>query len=278
MNYFLPLHCGAPDMAKLNSSDSSKLNKNIPAPRPLDKIKTNLGSYLAGLYEGDGHISFASTSTKSTYQYNPRFNITFNIKDKPLADKLLVLIKKFSGIESGFIRLKINENACVLTISNLEILVFIVNLMNGKLRGPKIYTFHKLIDWLNSSNKLLLNIPKLGTNSNSLTEDGWLAGFVDADGCFYIRVTPKTEKSKRRIACRFSLEQRMVDPKSKLTYEKLFLSIAKFLITKLNVRIQTVSNRQYYIVSASSLKSIPVILEYFSNYPLFSSKYLDYKD
>jgi hypothetical protein len=105
-----------------------------------------------------------------------------------------------------------------------------------------------------------------------------LAGFVDADGSFYVRLTYKTEKSKRRIACRFSLEQRMIDPNSKLSYRYLFESISKFLMTNLNIRIQSVSKRQYYNISASSLKSLPILLNYFSNYPLFSSKYLDYKD
>ena len=134
MNYLLPVQIGAPDMANLNLSDSYKTKNQM----------SNLGSYLAGLYEGDGHISISKINSK--HQYNPRFNITFNFKDKPLAEKLLFLIQKYSGNKSGFIRVKRNENAYVLTISNRENLKFIVNLINGKLRGPKIHTFHKLID------------------------------------------------------------------------------------------------------------------------------------
>src|SRR3979490_159006 len=270
-NYLVPVQLGAPDMAnlKINTHSGSEnyhskqLNSNL-----------NLGSYLAGLYEGDGHISMSKID--SLHPYSPRFNITFNLKEKPLADRLLYLIQKYSGIDSGFIRIKENENACIITISNRESLIFIVNLINGKLRGPKIHTFHKLIDWLNSN--IQLNIPKLGLNSNLLSKDGWLAGFVDADGCFYIRNTPLTSKSKRRIACRFTLEQRMVDPTSKDIYENLFMLIAHFLQTKLNVRNQSVSHRQYYIISVSGLNNIPILLEYFSVHPLFSSKYLDYKD
>ena len=263
-NYLLPVQVGAPDMANLNLSDSDKTNKQI----------SNLGAYLAGLYEGDGHISISKTNSK--HQYNPRFNITFNIKDKPLADKLLFLIQKYSYNKSGFIRMKHNENACVMTISNRESLKFIVNLINGKLRGPKIYKFYKLINWLNLN--FQLNIPKLDLNSKSLSEDSWLAGFIDADGSFYIRNTPFTSTSKRRIACRFTLEQRMIDPISKITYENLFIKIANFLQTKLNVRNQSISNRQYYIISVSSLKNLPIILEYLLKHSLFSSKYLDFKD
>jgi len=268
-NYLVPVQLGAPDMANLKFSSESEAYKSKE-----ENPNLNLGSYLAGLYEGNGHISMSKKD--SDHKYNPRFNITFNLKDKPLADRLLYLIKKYSRIESGFIRIKQNENACVITISNRDSLIFIVNLMNGKLRGPKIYTFHKLIDWLNLNTEL--NIPKLGLNSNPLSNDGWLAGFVDADGCFYIRNTPLTAKSKRRIACRFTLEQRKVEPASKETYAHLFMLIAHFLQTKLTVRNQSISNRQYYIISVSSLNSIPVLLGYLSIHPLFSSKYLDFKN
>jgi hypothetical protein len=163
-----------------------------------------------------------------------------------------------------------------MTISNRDSLVYIVNLINGKLRGPKIYTFHKLIEWLNSNMKL--NIEKLNVNSNSLFEDSWFAGFTDVEGCFYIRYTPLTFNSKRRIACRFTLEQRLIDPLSKITYLTLFMDIARFLKTKLNVRNQSKSNCKYYIISASNLNSLPIIIDYFTLNPLFSFKYLDYKD
>jgi LAGLIDADG endonuclease len=70
----------------------------------------------------------------------------------------------------------------------------------------------------------------------------------------------------------------MIDPISKITYENLFIKIANFLQTKLNVRNQSISNRQYYIISVSSLKNLPIILEYLLKHSLFSSKYLDFKD
>jgi heme/copper-type cytochrome/quinol oxidase subunit 1 len=52
-NYLLPVQIGAPDMAKVK-----KLFLNILINKIFysQKVNNNLGSYLAGLFEGDGHI------------------------------------------------------------------------------------------------------------------------------------------------------------------------------------------------------------------------------
>jgi hypothetical protein len=43
-------------------------------------------------------------------------------------------------------------------------------------------------------------------------------------------------------------------------------------------RTQKSTNNTYYILTASSKVSLDIIINYFNKYPLFSSKYLDYKD
>jgi hypothetical protein len=73
-------------------------------------------------------------------KHNPRFCITFGLKNEPLAIKLLDIIG------SGFIRYKSKNNACVLTISPVVSLKKIVSLINGELRTPKIHQLYKLID------------------------------------------------------------------------------------------------------------------------------------
>jgi hypothetical protein len=45
----------------------------------------HLSSYLAGLFEGDGHISISKPGSKSN---NLSLSITFHLKDLPLAVKL----------------------------------------------------------------------------------------------------------------------------------------------------------------------------------------------
>jgi hypothetical protein len=49
------------------------------------KKEMELGSYLTGLFEGDGHISISKPDAKVK---NLSLSITFNLKDLPLAKRL----------------------------------------------------------------------------------------------------------------------------------------------------------------------------------------------
>lgn len=63
-----------------------------------DKYKNQkFNSYLAGLFEADGHIWLPNINRK---KHNPRFFITFALKNEPLAKKILEII------EYGHIRYK----------------------------------------------------------------------------------------------------------------------------------------------------------------------------
>jgi len=228
----------------------------------------NLGSYLAGLFEGDGHIWIQKTF--SGKNHNPRFCITFSLKNEPLAKKLLEIIK------SGFIRYKNNDNACVIVISSVAGLKKIISLINGKLRTPKIGQLEALINWLNKNH--CANILLLPLCDSSLLSDAWLSGFVDADGSFSVQYTKKENAKKRKISCRLRIEQRMIDPSSNNSYFNILNKIAIFLLCNLLTREQSATGNTYYTLTASSLESIKVIINYFNKYPLYSSKYLDYKD
>jgi hypothetical protein len=228
-----------------------------------------MNSYLAGLFEGDGHIWFSNKDAKK--KHNPRFCITFNLKDEPLAKKLL------SIIGYGFIRYKPKNNACVLTVSPVKGLKIIVGYINGELRTPKIYQLHKLIDWLNSNHSS--NIEKLPNNKCDISNDSWLSGFVDADGSFSIQHTKlENGAKKRKISCRMRIEQRMIEPNTKVSYYDILKEIADFLNCNLNTRKQLSTNNEYYNISASSRKSLSIMLNYFNNHSLYSSKFLDFEN
>jgi len=261
-NFLLPLLVGGPDMAKtkdlLEKFYYSTLNVN----------KDNKG-YLAGLYEGDGHIWIQNNIEKK--KHNPRFCITFGMKNEPMAKKLLEII------DSGFIRYKLQDNACVLTISSVIGLKKVISLINGKLKTPKIDQVYKLIDWLNTNHNA--NIVKLPLNNGDLHKDGWLSGFIDSDGSFSVQYTKlENNAKKRKISCRLRIEQRMIYPITKESYFDVLTDISNFILCNLTIRNQKSTGNKYYTLSGSSKISLSLIINYLENYPLYTSKYLDYKD
>jgi len=230
--------------------------------------KALLGPYLAGLFEGDGHIWLPKNNTKK--KHNPRFCITFALKNEPLAKKLLEMIGY------GFIRYKPKNNACVLTVSPVKGLKNIIEYINGEFRTPKIVQLDNLIDWVNLNHSS--NIKKLPLKSKNLDKDSWLAGFIDADGSFSIQHTKLENAKKRKISCRLRIEQRMIEPITKKSYSDVLTEIADFMCCKLNIRKQSSTANEYFNITASSRKSLFIITNYFESFSLFSSKYLDFKD
>ena len=231
--------------------------------------KTIFNSYLAGLFEGDGHIWMPKINTKK--KHNPRFCITFSLKNEPLAKKLLEIIGY------GFIRYKPKDNACVLVVSPVKGLKFIIECINGELRTPKIIQLHNLIDWVNKNHSS--KIKKLTVKKGNLDKDSWLSGFIDADGSFSIQHTKlENGAKKRKISCRLRIEQRMYEPISKNSYFDALTEISTLLNCNLNTRKQVSTSNEYFIIIASSRKSLSTIITYFKSFPLYSSKYLDYKD
>ena len=263
-NYLLPIHIGAPDMA--NKKEVLEFNKKHYSHFLKDnKFK----EYLAGLFEGDGHIWIQNLNQKK--KHNPRFCITFSLKNEPLAKKLLELIG------SGFIRYKTRDNACVLVVSPVIGLKKIVHLINGELRTPKIHQLHRLIDWLNKNHNT--GITKLPLKDSLLSEDGWLSGFIDSDGSFSVQHTKlENNAKKRKISCRLRIEQRMLDPITNESYFKVLTDVSNFLNCSLLTRKQKSTGNEYFTLTASSKLSLEIIINYLDKYPLFSSKYLDYND
>ncbi len=226
-------------------------------------------TYLAGLFEGDGHIWFPKGNTKK--KHNPRFCITFALKNELLAKKLLEIIGY------GFIRYKPKDNTCVLVVSPVKGLKKIIKYINGELRTPKIIQLYNLIDWINKNHSS--NIVKLPLKKRNLNKDSWFAGFVDADGSFSIQHTKlENNAKKRKISCRLRIEQRMYEPISKNSYFDVLTETAEFLGCNLKTRKQISTNNVYFNLTASSRKSLSIIITYFKSFPLYSSKYLDYKD
>lgn len=144
------------------------------------------------------------------------------------------------------------------------------------MRTPKIARFNALIKWINQFTGSALAINSVD-NSNILN-NAWLSGFIEADGSFDIRVSLlQTGALENLVSARLRLEQRMIDQNTGVSYLNVMTSIAKALGVTLKTSIHN-AGLKYYIVSASSVKSRLVIVKYFTLFPLFSSKRLNYLD
>lgn len=250
---------------------------HLEDPSNLSSHSSNslLGYYLAGLWEGDGHLWIPKTThSPSGKRYSPHFCITFSVHEKPLVLRLQSLI-------GGYIRHKVKENCYVLAVSNHVSLLAIINLINGKQRTPKDYQFIGLINWMNS-NTIYTGLSYGGLDSSPLGNNPWFSGFIDADGSFDLRAT--LDSKKPRINPRFRLEQRKFI--NDAPYEPVFTQIA----TEFGLRLSESTHNQgaagalgqgglgtkYWNLNADSTSSLLILKDYLAVYPLFTTKHLNY--
>jgi len=240
-------------------------NKEYTQPNNLNP---SFCSYLAGLIEGDGTIIVPSKKRSDKGRLNyPSIQMAFDLRDLPLA----ILIQK--ELKHGSLSRTKGVNAYRLTINNYEGLVLMVNILNGYMRTPKIEMLYLLIDFLHNRfpdlnlTKKDKDLSKTRCNSNE-----WLAGFIDADGHFFVNAT------KSSISCGFELVQSSVN-KLGLSKKDIMISLSNYL----NVKLGTASRKKYpdyleYRVRTSNLESNLILISYLKNNNLFSSKYLNYLD
>lgn len=233
----------------------------------FNEFDSRFASYLAGLIEGDGTLIVPKKerSPKGNLYY-PSIQIVFDIRDFPLASMLQ------SKLNHGSISRKKGTNAYIFTINKFEGIIHIVNIINGYMRTPKIYALYRLIDWLNL--RFNLNIEKKNKDLSNINSNSWLAGFIDADGHFSVRTSLGSNYPK--IECKFELSQRQNDHNNENNYEYLSF-IADLLSTKVK-EIRVDNPKPEYRVRTTSLKGNLLLVNYLVKYPLFSSKYLNYKD
>lgn len=274
------------------------------------KNKEKLGPYLAGLIEGNGTIIVYNEHTK--VKNSPIIEIVFHKKDLGLAIYLENLLKIGKIICSGS-----EDNNILWRISKIEDVYKLINLVNGYFRTPKYEGLVKAINWINEyitfnqnktfneANKLELlnkekielilrninNLPILDLDWSDIESNGWLAGLTDADGNFEILLSMNSKKHKPRVNLSYKLEIRQNNIQVNNinlnnNYYEIMIKICSLFNCKLYSREKKLKLKgqenikiyRSYIVSINDKLNLLKVRDYFNEYPLLSSKYLDYKD
>lgn len=155
------------------------------------------------------------------------------------------------------------------------------------MRTPKMEALHRAISWFNDYKGT--NIKPLGLDLSPIDSNAWLAGFSDGDGNFSITLTDRKKKgettSKRvqgffRIELRQNYHRGASVEQGGTSYFNILSVIARYLNVHLYSRTREQKDKIFYafMVISHNLESHLKVIEYFDRYPLYSSKYLAYKD
>ena len=239
-----------------------------------------MGPYLAGLIEADG--SFAIHDKNSTSKrYLPKILVVFSLSDQPLADKLI------SITEVGKLYRKEKQGCVIWSIQKIEDVIKVINIINGYMRTPKIEALHRTISWYNSFHNM--NITPVGLDLSPINNNAWLAGFTDGDGNFSISLIDRKKKgiitSKRvqvffRIELRQNYHRECSIEQGGTSYFNVLSAVARYLDVNLYSRSREKKDKIFYcyMIISHNMKSHLKTIQYFDRYPLYSSKYLAYKD
>jgi hypothetical protein len=91
---------------------------------------------LQALIEGDGSIILRKGEKE---KISPKIVFTFGKNDVPMYEKLHKIL------DTGAIYIE-KRGVCIYSITNAEVVICIVNQINGKFRTPKILALYKAID------------------------------------------------------------------------------------------------------------------------------------
>lgn len=244
------------------------------------ELRSKIGPYLAGLIEADGSIAVHDKNSKAK-KYLPKIIVVFSSADEPLAKKLA------SITEAGTVYIKKNAGYVLWQIQKTEDVIRIINIINGYMRTPKIEALHRAINWFNKFYNC--NINCLSLDLSPIDSNAWLAGFTDGDGNFSITLTNRKKKgnvTSKRIQAFFRIELRQTYHRNVSieqggsSYFVILSKIATYLSVNLYSRIREQKDKSFYafMVISHSAASHAKVISYFERFPLYSSKYLAYKD
>ena len=293
------------------------LTKNMSTIQNKSKLNY-YSSYLAGLIEGDGTLAIKNITPSGLGKnnYNPKIIVVFKKSDLPFVEFLqkltgcgLILPKP----NRGYILWQIQDIVGVYKIANLingymrtpkyEALKRLIEWLNDYIIKNKNSKLPKTQEILSKIKTIFLK----PLDNSSIESNGWLSGFTDADGNFSINVHQRKNKNLRvqlffRIEVNqtyhkfkklknqkeeFNVRPSNLSEKPEIATEEkdqsfyiIINKIANYLGVGVYSRTRKRDDKEFYsyIVMGHNKGSIEKLICYFNDFPLMSSKYLDFKD
>ena len=236
----------------------------------------NLGYYLAGLLEGDGHISLPSLGiTTLNRVLNPRIVFTSHVNNLAMYAFIQSELGNIGRFQTS------SENVIRYIIGDVKGIMLFINLIHGKLRTPKNIRFNDLIQFMNT--KYSLKTPQSLVDKSNLVNNSWFTGFTESDGHFGIKYIEKITKSATRkrsvsesVTLKFIVNQRSFDKPTSSDMKPFMETLALFLSCNLTSYTNN-KNSEILCVNVSSLNSVKFLINYFNEYPLIGDKLNDFK-
>ena len=231
------------DGVVVNLENVKRVSDHVPKHlKPLNNEQ--LGHYLAGLIDGDGHFSKAQ-----------QLVITFSSPDAFLA----YYLKERLGY--GNVRKVKDKNAYLLIVSNKNGMLNVINLINGKLKTE--HRFNQVVNNVLSHTKYADQNIHFTIDSSKNFDNHWLAGFSDADASFQIKIIRRITRNKPEIRLNFQIDQK----------SDLLLNIIKEYLGG-NIAYRKSQDTYYY--GSTNFGSAKRVIEYFDRYHLQSRKHISY--
>ena len=240
------------------------------------KNNNHLGYYLAGLLEGDGHISLPCLGiTTLNRVLNPRIVFTSHVNNIGMYTFIQSELGNIGRFQAS------SENVIRYIIGDVKGIMLLINLMHGKLRTPKNIRFNDLIKFMNT--KYSLNTPESLADNSNIVNNSWLTGFTESDGHFGIKHIEKKAKSDTRkrsvsesVTLKFILNQRSFDKPTSSSMKPFMENLALFLSCNLTSYTDN-RNSEILCINVSSLDSVKFLVDYFNEHPLIGDKLNDFK-
>lgn len=265
----------------INKESKLKINEQSELIESKElQLKLKIGAYLAGLIEANGSFAIHDINSKAK-KYCPKILIVFNLSDKPLVEKL-IYITNFGKLYN-----KPKQGCVIWHIQNKEDVLGMIELINGYMRTPKIEALYHAIKWYKDNDNI--NIKPLGLDISPIESNSWLAGFTDGDGNFSINITNRKKKNvitTKRVQVFFRIELRqnyhrdVSAIQGGTSYSEILMKISRYLGVNLYSRSRIQKDKIFnsFIIISHNIQSHIKVINYFDHFPLYSSKYLSYKD